>query len=45
MVLGLAALLVCTSMLLIYAILCAAERDLKRREQGTSPLGPRSKNN
>ena len=43
MVLALAALLICTSMLLIYAILCSVERRFERNERVTRPLQPDSK--
>jgi hypothetical protein len=43
MILALAALLVCTSMLLIYAILCRVERRLERRQHVAPPSRPGSK--
>jgi hypothetical protein len=45
MVIALAILLVCLSMLLIYALLCAEERHLKRRQYRVPPMGHGSKNN
>jgi hypothetical protein len=45
MVVALAILLVCLSMLLIYALVRGEERRIERDENGVPPLGRRSKIN